>query len=90
MSVQEFNGVTKGGFYCENPDSTKKQEVDVLLFWLISLVKRFYFFIFNIQNISSWVKNILEKTGNVMNNVDIFHTVFNVCFCLFSHIRNGL
>ncbi len=40
-----------GGFYCENPDSTNKQEVDVLLFRLIYLVKRFYFFNFNIQNI---------------------------------------
>lgn len=25
-----------------------------------------------------------------MNNVDIFHTVFKMYFCLFSHIRNGL
>lgn len=37
LSVQEFNDVTVG-FYCENPASTKKQEVDVLLFRLISLV----------------------------------------------------
>ena len=50
MCVQECNKV---GFYCENPASTEKQEVDVLLFRSISLVKRFYscIFKFNIQNI---------------------------------------
>lgn len=62
---------------------------------LISLVKRFYSVFLNLtyKTFKSWVfkkkkNSILEKTGNVMNIVDIFHTI-KMCVCLFSPIRNG-
>lgn len=70
------SGCNKVGFYCENP--LFKESGAVLLFSLISLVKRFNSYIFkvNIQNIQMMVlkNDILEKTGNVTNNVDMFHT----------------